>query len=228
LNFSNSGNLDSDTITGGVGYNRKLSKADTIGLFYNFSAFHFSGNPQAFDSDSMGLAYGRKLTGKLALQLSGGAQINDFRISESASNSRSVVAGFGSANLAYGLRNGNVSLAYSHGLTDGSGVLVGSQTDQISLNAGRRLARVWNGFANLGYSRNSSLGSGPSSAIYNDWFLGAGVSRPFGRSTIFALAYTTNFQRADQAACTGAACADFTQQMITLSLQWHARPFVLR
>jgi hypothetical protein len=208
LNFSDSGNLNSTTI----------------------SAFHFSDNPQAFGSHSAGLAYGRKLTGKLAVQLSGGAQINNFRIPENGSNSRSLVSGFGSANLSYGLRNGNLTLTYSHGLSNGSGVLVGSQMDQVSLSAGHKFGRVWNGFANFGYSRNTPIGNfvNINNSTYNDWFLGAGLGRPFGRSIMFALAYTANFERADQPGCTGSQCTDFTQQMITLSLQWHARPFVLR
>jgi len=230
LNFADSGNLSNTTITGGVGYNRRLSKADTVGVFYNFSAFHFSDDPQAFGSHSVGLAYGRKLTGRLAIQLSGGAQINDFRIPASGSNSRSLVAGFGSANLTYGIPNGNLTLSYSHGSSNGSGVLVGSEMDQVYLSAGHKIGRVWNGFASFGYSRNTPLGNFANfnNATYNDWFLGAGVGRPFGRSVTFALAYTANFERANQPGCAGSQCIDSTQQMITLSFQWHARPFVLR
>jgi hypothetical protein len=228
LRFNNSSSQDNDTITGGMGYNRQLTKADSIGLFYNFGAYHFSGNPQAFGSHSVGVAYGRKITGRLALQISGGPQINTYRIPMNGSSR--VVAGFGSANLTYGLQNGNITLAFQHGLSGGSGVLVGSQLDQATLAASHKLSRVWTGFANFGYSRNSCLGNVTDSATatYNDWYVGAGLSRPFGRDIIFAFAYSANFERPNLPGCTGSACpADFTQQMITLSLQWHTRPIVL-
>ena len=228
LRFTDSGNFNNDSLTGGTGYNRQLSKADTIGLNYNFSAFHFSGNPQAFGSHSIGVAYGRKITGRLALQLSGGPQINTYRIP--VNGSTSVVTGFGSANLTYGLQNGNITLTYRHGLSNGSGVLVGSQMDQVTLAANHRLGRVWNGFANFGYSRNSPLGNVPGSTntTYNDWFLGAGASRPFGRDIQFSFAYSANFERSNLPGCTGSSCnTDFTQHMISLSLQWHTRPIVL-
>jgi hypothetical protein len=228
LHFTDSGELDNDTFTGGMGYNRQLTKADTIGIVYNFGAFHYSDDPQAFGSHSVGVAYGRKITGRLALQLSGGPQVNTYRIPVNGSSN--VVTGFGGANLSYGLRNGTITLSYHHGLSNGSGVLVGSKMDQVTLAASHRLGRVWTGFTNFGYSRNTSLGNVTSAATatYNDWFVGGGLSRPFGRDVTFALAYSANFERSNLPGCTSTACnTDFTQQMISLSLQWHTRPFVL-
>lgn len=229
LHFTDSGNLNNDTITGGIGYNHELTKADTIGLFYNFSAYHYSGDPQALGSHSIGVAYGRKITGRLALQLSGGPQVNTYRIPLNGSSE--VVTGFGNAILTYGLQNGNISVSYRHGLSNGSGVLVGSQLDQVTLGATHKFSRVWTGLANFGYSRNSPLVSIPDSGntTYNDWFAGVGVSRPFGRDVLFSIAYTANLERANQPGCTGNSCnTDFTQHVISLSLQWHTRPFVLR
>jgi hypothetical protein len=228
LRFTNSADLNNDTISAGLGYNRQLTKADTIGLFYGFAAFHFSGNPQAFGSHSAGVAYGRKITGRLALQVSGGPQISTYRIP--VNGSTRVVSGTGNANLSYGLQNGNITLSYHHSLSNGSGVLTGSKQDQVSFAVSQRLGRIWSGLANLGYSRNSSLGNmaGSSDNTYNDWFFSAGLGRPFGRDIQFGIAYTADLQRANQPGCTGTACnTDFTQHMITLSLQWHTRPFVL-
>jgi hypothetical protein len=229
LRFTDSGNFNNDTITGGAGYNRQLTKVDTIGLVYTFSAFHYSGNSLSDGSHSIGVAYGRKITGRLALQLTGGPQIITYR--SSLSGPTKVVTGYGSANLAYGLHNGDITLTYHHGLSNGSGVLAGSQMDQVILAASHRFSRVWNGFANFGYSRNSPLADVPDSSNthYNDWYLGAGIGRPFGRDIQFAIAYSANLQRSNQPGCTGTSCTtDFTQHMITLSLQWHTRPFVLR
>ena len=187
LRFVDSGNFSTDTITAGMGYNRVLTKLDTLGFFYNFSGFHYADDPQAFGSHSAGVAYGRKLTGRLAFKIAGGPQINTYRIP--VNGSTRVMTGFGSANLSYGLQNGNITLAYQHGLSGGSGVLVGSQMDQVTLAANHRLGRVWTGFINSGYSRNSSLGNATSSAsaTYNDWFLGGGLSLAFWKRCLVRL-----------------------------------------
>jgi hypothetical protein len=229
LRFTDSGNFNTDTYTAGLGFNHQLTKADTIGVVYNFGAYHYSGNPQAYGSQSIGLSYGRKITGRLAFQVSGGPQFNTYRIP--VNGSTSVVSGYGSANLSYGLQNGAITATYIHGLSNGSGVLLGSQLDQVTVSASRKLGRVWTGFANLGFSRNSPLGDMPDtdSASYNNWFVGGGVSRPFGRAVQFAASYTANFQKTKESGCTTGDCtSDLTQHMFTLSLQWHTRPFVLR
>lgn len=228
LRFTEAGNVDSDTITASVGYNREVTKADTIGVSYTFSPFHYSGSPQAYGSHSLGISYGRKITGRLALQISGGPQINTYRIP--VNGKTSAVSGYGSASLAYALENGSVGMTYHHGLSNGSGALIGSQLDQVTGSISRRLGRVWTGFANFGFSRNTPVesGAGFDNQSYDDWFLGAGLSRPFGRSVQFAAAYTANFEKVQKSGCTTGSCTtDFTQHMITLSLQWHSRPFVL-
>lgn len=228
LRFTDSTASNNDTFSAGLGYNRQLTKADSLGVFYNFGGFHYSGSPQAYGSQSVGLAYGRKITGKLALRLSAGPQINSYRIPVNGDSS--VISAYANASLSYGLRNGSMNLTYDHGLSNGSGVLVGSQRDQATFAASRRLGRVWSGFTTFGFSRNTPIGgsSASNNQSYNDWFLGGGVTRPFGRSVSFAVAYTANLENVQKPACTTGSCTiDLTQHIITLSLQWHTRPFVL-
>ena len=228
LRFSSSGNIDNDTIIGGVGYNRQLTKLDTIGFNYTFTAYHYSGLPQSYGSQSIGFAYGRKITGRLALQFMAGPQINSYRIPIDGNSQ--VVTGFVNANLSYGLRNGAINFSYNQGLSNGSGVLIGSQQYRTTVSATHRLGRVWSGLANFGFSRNTPIDNNSefNTQSYNDWYFGVGVSRPFGRSVQFSAAYSANFEKAELPGCTSGTCnTDFTQHIISLSLQWHTRPFVL-
>ena len=80
LNFIDPGNIDNSTTSGTVGYNYELTRQNSIGTFYRFSAYHFSGQPQAFGSNSFNLAFSRKLTGRMALQAYGGPQFTTFRV----------------------------------------------------------------------------------------------------------------------------------------------------
>ena len=59
--------MDNQVTTGTIGYNYLLTRQDTIGAFYRFSAYHFSGQPDAYGNHSINIAYGRKLTGRLGV-----------------------------------------------------------------------------------------------------------------------------------------------------------------
>lgn len=228
LNFVDAGNVDSNSITGTIGYNYALSKESTIGLFYRFSAYHYSNLPQANGDHSFNLAYGRKITGRLAMQLYAGPDFTTSRIHPAGDSLDYGV--FAGANLQYAFLNGSISLAYTHGTSAGSGVLVGSTSDQFNFGATRRLTRLWTGQLSAGYSRNTPVGSAiqTNTQTYNTWSVGGGISRPIGRYTNFAIDYTAQFTDYGLAGCIGAACtSNQTYHYVTINFQWHARPFVL-
>jgi hypothetical protein len=228
LNFVNSGNVNSDVTTGTIGYNYALTRKDTLGVFYRFSAYHFSGQPQAYGDHSANVAYGRKLTGRLALQLFGGPDFNVSRVSiQGKSLSTGVNVG---ANLRCAFEWGGLSAGYTHGISNGSGVLTGSTADQFNFGADRKLGRIWTGQMTLGYSRNTPITSvaGTTSQNYNTWTVGGGVSRALGRSATFAIAYNATIPDYGVSACTGTGCSSSqTYHYVTLNFQWHTRPFIL-
>jgi hypothetical protein len=227
MRFVDPGNIDSDTILGSVGYNYTLSKKDTIGLVYRFAAYHYQGQPEAFGNHDVSVAYSRKITGRLALQLLGGPEIATYRI-PIGGDSRQV-SFYVNANLTYATHSGGISAGYTHSLSAGSGVLVGSNVDQVTFTANRRLGRVWSGNANVGFAHNSGLaGTGQSSTSYDSFYGGAGIFRPIGHSMNFGLAYTAYYSRTGLSGCVGPNCTtSTTTNTINLSLQWHTRPFVL-
>ena len=228
LRFTQSGNVDSDTGLGSAGFNYTLSRNDSIGIVYRFAGYHYSGEPQALGSHTVNFVYNRKIARKLALDVFGGPQITNYRV-PIGNESRNVGVSAG-ASIKYAFHRGNLDFAYFHGLTGGSGILLGSTTDQVTLGMGRQLGRVWSVNATFGYSRNSALGSATvnPTPTYNDYFGGVGVSRPIGRNVDFAVSYTPRYQSTSQAICTGTACtSSYTQQLISITLQWHTRPFVL-
>jgi hypothetical protein len=228
LSFVAAGNFDSNNTVGSIGYNYALSRNDTVGLVYRFSAYHFPGNPQAYGDNVMSVAYGRKLTGRLALRLFVGPEVTNYRIPIGTATRKTGVST--TASLTYGFPRGGFSLGYIYGLSGGSGVLIGSILDQGTATAYRKLTRVWTGNVNFGYGRNSMIGGSSlfSRPTYDSWFAGGGVSRPIGRNFNFGLAYTANIASVSQAGCTGTGCSPTnTYQIVTVNFQWHPRPFVL-
>jgi hypothetical protein len=227
LRFSEPGNVDSDTVLGSVGYNYSLTHKDTIGVVYQFSSYHYQGVSQALGNHYVNVAYSRKITGRLALQLFGGPQISTYRIPVGGSSEQT---GFdASAYLNYGTRNGGIAAGYTRGLSGGSGVLVGSNLNQFTFTGNRRLGRIWRGNVNLGYAHNTSLaGAGQSSTNYDSFYGGAGVNRSLGRNANMGLSYAAYFSSTGLSNCTGPNCnVSTTTHTINLSLQWFTRPYVL-
>ena len=230
LRFTQAGNVDNDMVTGSFGYNYALSKEDTIGIFYQFVGFHYSGQPQAIGTNSISGAYSKKLTKKLALSLYGGPQFSHYRV-PIGTQTKTTNASAG-ASVSYATEQAGITGSYFHGLAGGAGIFIGSLSDTANVGLTHRFAHTWNANFNFGYSRNSALGSEPglSSTSFNDFFVGGGVSRPFGRNLAFAANYTAYIESTSGSGCTTTApCTgtNYTQHTINLSIQWHTRPLVL-
>jgi len=229
LRFTESGNVDNDMELGSIGYNYALTREDSIGIFYRFAGFHYAGESQALGSHIANFVYTKKIARKLGLDLFGGPQIIFFRVPAVNNKTRNTGVSAG-ADLNYAFQRGGIRLSYSHSLTGGSGILLGSTTDQATASVSRLLGRVWNGTVLFGYARNSALALtiGYSAQTYNDWFAGVMIGRPLGRNVDFTAAYTPRFESTNQPVCVGTTCSSsYTQQLVSVTLQFHTRPFVL-
>ena len=229
LRFTDPGNIDNDDEIGSIGYNYAVSKRDTIGVLYRFTAYHFTGLSQAIGDHAFNVAYGRKVTGRLGLSLFAGPEIVTFRVPiGTVTQQTNVSAG---ASLNYGLERGNISVGYTHGTNGGSGVLAGATGDNVYANATRRITRVWDARANFGYGREHAFAAvGAPAPSYNSYYIGAGLDRPIGRNSFLSFGYTAYIVNANQAGCGIIACTagTYTQHQIAVGYQWHTRPFVIR
>jgi hypothetical protein len=228
LNFTQSGNINNNMATGNVGFNYALNPHDTIGVLYRFTGFHYEGEPQALGTHIVNFVYQKKVAQKLALNLFGGPEFTYFRIPiDNQSSSTGASAG---ASLTYGFERSTVVLSYNHGLAAGSGVLLGSITDQATVTLQKQFGRVWSGMVNFGYSHNSALTTLPGipKTVYNDWFVGGSLHRPIGRNIQVAGTYEASFENTSPASCLGTVCnSSYTQNTIILTFEMHTRPFVL-
>ncbi len=221
-----------------AGYNYQMSPANTIGLSYQYSAFNYSNFNQSIKTNVISLSYGRRITGKLALQLSGGPNIAVLQIpitttpggtgSETIPSTTQVYGAF-SANLQYQLERGALSASYNHGVSGGSGVLAGSVTDNVMGAVNRQLSRTFSGGFNVGYSRNHGLAVDGTTAAsiqtYDYWFTGFNLTHPWGRSLILNLSYQLQYQNSNVPVCSGPGCGtSLTRNQITFGLGWRHQP----
>jgi hypothetical protein len=227
LHFLDPGNIDTNSIVATIGYNYALNREDAIGVVYAFSSYHYPGLAEAYGNHTASVAYGRKITGRLALRLMGGPQITTFRVP--VGNQTQQINAYFNASLNYGLKNGAIALSYVHSLGGGSGVVVGSSLDEIYVTANRKITRLWSGNLNFGYAHNGTVNSGATSVpTYNSYYFGGGASRPFGRYMNMAVAYTGSYGTSNNPGCVGTGCnpSNF-YNTITVNFQLHTRPFIL-
>jgi hypothetical protein len=227
LRFIDAGNIESNQTILNAGYNYEVSRNDTLGISYRFGAFEYLGSPQAIGDHTVQATYGKKITGRLALKLSIGPEITTFRVPPGLTPSTEHKAVAGTADLTYAFAAGDLNLNYTHGVNNGSGVLLGALTDQVTLRSNRKLNRIWNANLNFGYARNTPIDGTAANQAYSAVYAGAGLERPISRAADLTLNYTANIQISNTGMCAGANCANFTTNQITLGLTWRGRPFVL-
>ena len=230
LRFSEPGNIESDQYVGNAGYNYQVTRNNTIGLQYRFSSFHYLNDPQAIGDHMFQFVFGRKITGRLGLMLSGGPEITNFRLPLPPETKTQYVSGSAGASLNYLIPKGSLTASYFHGLTAGSGVFFGATTDQVTGVAARRVTRVWSGEVHGGYAHNRSAqtAQGVSSTDFDSFFGGVSAARPLGRNASFTLGYTAYVQRSGLSNCGSNCSSSYTTNQISIGVSWHARPFVLR
>jgi hypothetical protein len=238
LHFFGDEMLDSRDIIARAGYDRMLTGRDTISFSYTASVLTYPSGIQGFYAQSVQLGYRRVVTGRLHLSVSGGPVVSHF----SPQNGQTTVQGSQNsvntavgAALDYALRRGNLNVAYSRGVTGGSGLLVGAVTDQLSGSLTQRIGRVWTASFTGSFARNSSFqqtaqtGMPGTTSVFDYWNGGVSVSRPVGRYSSVRFSYNAQRQTSNATVCAnGLACGPISLvQVIGMSFDWTTRPYKL-
>jgi hypothetical protein len=220
--------ISGDTITGLVGLNHDLSARNTLGVTYIYSTFHYTGSPFSFDSQMADLTYGRKITGRMSLQLYGGPALT------TSTNASGRTVRDTSANvmgsLTYAWERTTLGFYGSHFASGGSGVLTGASTTMLALSVERALTQRWTLNAYVGYSRNSQLSSVTTSrpGSYNYGFGTLNLSRVLSRSLRLNIGYQYERQTTPTGPCTSGPCVEsVNNQFFGIGLTYIPRPIGL-
>jgi len=240
--------IGSSEYTGQVAYDRILNPKDQIAVSYGYQAFDFSTEGTAFHSNVVQLMYGHRISGRMDFTISAGPQFTRINQQEcdiptipassctglggtvsTAGVSRTGVAG--RVSLRYKFPKTAVSLSYQRFDTNGSGVFAGAQSDVVQVDAKRPLSRVWDLFADGGYSRNSQLqapGSVVNAGVFSYTYAGAGLHRQFGRNLRGFVSYQFNDVIFNNGCPVGTVCNGMSQNHVgSIGLDWTPRPIRL-
>lgn len=239
LKYFDSDLLNYGTVDARAGYNYQIDRKNTIGLVYTFSDTNYGNFDQSITEHTFQVAYGRRVTGRLAFQIAAGPQVATFQIpittgsgSTDGGTTSSTTNLYWSlnANLMYALQRTTFSLAYSHGVEAGSGVLAGSEADTVNGYITHQVTRRFTAGITGGYSRNRGLAvvgtTDPlSTQTFDYWYGGGNLSYPLGRTIALSLSYQLQYQTSGTAFCIGTPCStDVIRHTISMGVNWRDRP----
>jgi hypothetical protein len=223
LNFTVPGFFNSRMIDAQAGYDYLLDPRNSIAFLGTYGRISYTGTNNTTMDYGGALAYGRKITGRLAFQAAAGPQ----EIQSAGGPLGNFHRLFISANSAlhYERRRGGLGFTFLRGVTEGSGIFQGATSDTFSANAHYQLTRYWSGSINAGYALNNALvPSGSKAAQFNTWFAGANIGRRVGLHAQFNFNYGAQDQT-NPSGCTVATCGVAgLQQTVGFSVNWHLRP----
>ncbi len=189
------GYVNSQQVSGQLGYNRQISRHDQVAVSYAYQDFHFPKQGSgSFNSNVWQVLYGHRITGKLDFQFGGGPQwMHRYFWTPAKAGvpampvSDTFITGSGRATLTYYYSaRTNFNLNYTHSANAGSGILTGANTDAIRLAATHTLTRRWTMTMDSGYSYSkrvlpASTTQAGNASFYRYWYAGGALRRQLSR-----------------------------------------------
>jgi hypothetical protein len=227
LHFLTPGYIDDHSWNMQAGYDHSISPANSIGFTAGYSRFSYVGTGQVIENDTFSALFGRRITSRMAFQISGGPLLlrqYNFIPPTSPRWTWSL-----NAALRYEWRRAGYSLSYVHNTTPGSGVLFGAQADTFTASAHRSFTRFWTLTVNAADAYNKGLvSSGSAASNFNNWYGGVNLDHQVGRHVYIGLNYGIQKQNTNANSCPVISCGGTSLMQIGgVSFTWHTQPIVL-
>ena len=222
LDFNDARYISSHVVNAQAGFDYQFDPQNSIAFLGGYGKTDYTGTTSSI-SDILGaLAYGRKITGRLAFQANTGPQF--IRSMGGTGNFQQWLMSVNSA-LTYAWRRSSASFVFVRGLTSGSGVVMGSTSDTFSVSASRQFTRNWTGSVTGGYAFNKSLApAGGATEHFTDWLFGTSLNRQVGRRAQLGFNYGL-WEPTFSGTCPVPGCgANGLQQTFGMTVNWHLHP----
>jgi hypothetical protein len=224
LHFAGTGYISSSMLDAQAGYDYLLDPSNSIAILASYGKIDYTGTGNSTTDFGGALAYGRKITGRLAFQVAAGPQ-------EIQSASGGVFGKFhllfvsAYSALSYERRRSGISFSFLRGLSGGSGVFQGATSNTFSGAAHYQFTRFWTGSVSGGYALNNSLApAGVATTQFDSWFAGANLGRRIGPHAQINFNYGVLSQNSPLV-CPVASCGGTgLQQTFGMTVNWHLRP----
>lgn len=220
--------INSDDYGGSVGLNYQITARDAFGASYNYSRFSYLNSPYQFSVQGASFTYSRQWSQRLTTSVFAGPQISSSSTNAALSGTYTTVAAGASA--TYASRATAYALSYSRGVNNGSGVILGAESDSVSLAAHRQFGRTWATSGAVSYSRSSALPILTAYGFTSDSLAFSGqATRGFGRYFSGYASYTLEHQSLGGSGAGYAAANAFSgvYQIVGLGVTYSPRNLLL-
>jgi hypothetical protein len=223
LKFIDPGYVNSHMVSAQAGYDYLLDPKNSIAILASYGNIDYIGTATSTVDYRAQFAVGRKITGRLAFQVAGGAE--QIHVSGTTNGNFQVLTWTVNSALKYERRRSGVALAYSRGLTNGSGVYFGATSNTFTGSLHHDFTRSLSGSINSGYAFNKGLTPvGVTATSFNNWFVGANLNRRLGRYLQAGLIYGLQ-EQTTPVVCPVASCGiPGYGQTFGVTVNWHLRP----
>jgi len=223
LHFTGPGYVSSSMLNAQAGYDYLLDPSNSVAILASYGKIDYTGTGNSTTVYGGALAYGRKITGRLAFQVAAGPQEIQSTSAGALGNFHLLFVSVNSA-LSYERRRSGLSFSFVRGLSGGSGVFQGATSNTFSGTAHYQFTRWWAGSINGGYALNNSLApAGAPTTQFDSWFAGANLGRRVGPHAQINFNYGVLSQN-NSAACPVASCGiPGLQQTFGMTVNWHLR-----
>jgi hypothetical protein len=226
LHFLTSGYIDSQNEAGQIGYGYQLDRKDTLGFVFYGDHFSFNGSGGSFTSTAIQAAFGRRLIGRTAIHISAGPQYIPSTPGVPSQFSWTVSAG-----ITHQVRRTTYSAGYGRYVTNGSGVLLGAETQTVSASISTVISRTWTSSLTGGYAFNSNLVTDATAAgvaQYRDWYGAVNFGRLWDRLVRTNFSYELQRQTQSGTSCPVLNCGPSTLlQEFSFTVDLHIRPVAI-
>jgi hypothetical protein len=241
--------IGSSEVSAQVGFDRVLGPRDQVAVSYGYQGFNFSTDGAAFHSNVVQAMYGHRISGRMDFTIGAGPQFTRINEDEclllvgvesllpaqclALGGVPGVVGGTrigvaGRVAIRYKFPKTTISINFQRYNTDGSGIFAGALSNTAHLDARRPLNRIWDIFADLGYSKSTRLqlpGSAVSANSFSYGYGGVGLHRQFGRSLRGFVSYQFNDLAFDVCPLGNVSCSKMSQRQVgSIGLDWTPRP----
>ena len=229
------GFINSNQITGQIGYDYQLTRRSQVALVYGYQDFQYPNIPgSSFSTHVVNLMYGYRISGRMDFFVGVGPQITLIHNSPLFGGSSNRITVSARAALRYRFPRTSVGLYYDRYDSSGSGYFVGAVSDVVRFSISRPLTRLWTATGDVGYAYNSALLSsslgplGVPTSSFQYVYAGAAVNRPLGRHFSMFFSYQFNDLRFSGSCAAGGLCDAASQRhVVAAGLDWHPRPIRL-
>jgi hypothetical protein len=225
LHFAVPGYISSSMFNVQAGYDYLLDPSNSVAVLATYGKIDYTGTGSSTTDYVAALAYGRKITGRLAFQIAAGPQEIHFAGAGGVGNFQLLFASINSG-LTYERRRSGISVSFVRGLTGGSGVYLGATSNTFSSTAHYQFTRFWTGSVNGGYALNNSLAAaGVATTQFDNWFVGANLGRRVGQHAQINFNYGASKQNSPAICPVVNGCGGTgLLQTFGMSVNWHLRP----